>query len=45
MGFLHRTLRRRTASGATVGDFLAEAGRLASALTDGGVSDLHVVAP
>jgi AcrR family transcriptional regulator len=31
MGFLHRTLRRRIASGATVGDFLAEAGRLASA--------------
>ena len=31
MGFLHRTLRRRVASGAMVGDFLAEAGRLASA--------------
>jgi hypothetical protein len=31
MGFLHRTLRRRIATGATVGDFLAEAGQLASA--------------
>jgi len=31
MGFLHRTLRRRIAAGATVGDFLAEAGQLASA--------------
>ena len=31
MGFLHRTLRRRIAAGSTVGDFLAEAARLASA--------------
>jgi hypothetical protein len=31
MGFLHRALRRRIAAGATVGDFLAEAGQLASA--------------
>lgn len=31
MGFLHRTLRRRIATGATVGDFLTEAGQLASA--------------
>lgn len=31
MGFLHRTLRRRIAAGMPVGDFLAEAGLLASA--------------
>jgi hypothetical protein len=31
MGFLHRTIRRRIAAGATVGDFLTEAGQLASA--------------
>jgi hypothetical protein len=30
-GFLHRTLSRRIAAGATIGDFLAEAGQLASA--------------